>query len=300
MDEPPAANAAQIAYWNDKAATTWTAFQPRIDSVFAPLTELALQAAAAQPGEHVLDVGCGCGETVLALACAVGATGRVTGLDVSAPMAGRARERIIAAGLDQAAILLGDAQLAPLPPAGADLLFSRFGVMFFEDPAAAFANLRGAMRPGGRLLCLAWRALSENPWFAVPLEAGTPLLPPEPSPDLVAPDLDAPDPATPDAAAPGPFAFADPARVHQILAAAGWRDVTLSPREALLPLAPAGGLAEAVEFVTRVGPLARALAGLDPALQAKIRAAVEAALRPHETAAGIALTGAVWLITASA
>ncbi len=285
MDEPPDANAAQIAYWNDRAAVTWTAFQPRIDGVFAPLTALAIEAAAAQSGERVLDVGCGCGETVLALAHAVGATGRVTGLDVSAPMVDRARERIAAAGLDQAQILLGDAQLAALPPAGADLLFSRFGVMFFDDPAAAFANLRRAMRPGGRLLCLAWRALPENPWFAVPLAAGAPLLPPQPPPDPTA---------------PGPFAFADPARVRHILAAAGWRNVTLTPHEALLPLAPAGGLAEALEFTTRVGVLARALAEVDPAVQAEIRSAVEAALRRHEDGSGIALGGAVWLITALA
>ncbi|MGD0102741.1 MAG: class I SAM-dependent methyltransferase [Rhodopila sp.] len=150
-------NSAQIAYWNDRAAVTWTAFQERLDVLFEPLTALALDAAGPAKGEHAIDVGCGCGATVLALADRVGPSGQVLGLDVSNPMAARARERIAASGLTNVQIMVSDAATHDFAGAGVDLLFSRFGVMFFADPVAAFANLHRAVRPGGRLLCAAWR-----------------------------------------------------------------------------------------------------------------------------------------------
>lgn len=187
-------NTAQIAYWNDKAAITWTTFQERLDALFQPLTALALDAAKPASGERAVDVGCGCGATVLALAERIGSAGQVLGLDVSGPMAARARERIAAAGLSNAQVVVSDAATTDFERRDADLLFSRFGVMFFADPVAAFANLHLAMRPGGRLLCAAWRPLADNPWFRVPLEAARSFVPPQP-------------PADPEA--PGPFAFAD-------------------------------------------------------------------------------------------
>ena len=186
-------NAAQVAYWNDKAAVTWTALQDRLDAMFAPLTLRALDAASPKPGDHVVDIGCGCGATVLELASRVGPEGSVLGVDVSKPMAARARERIAAAKLGNAQIQVSDASVHNFEAGRADLLFSRFGVMFFADPSAAFTNLRRALRPGGRLLFAAWRPMAENSWFSVPLAAAADLLPPSP-------------PLEPDA--PGPFAFA--------------------------------------------------------------------------------------------
>ena len=276
-------NDAQIAYWNDHAARTWTAFQERIDAVFAPLTAVALDAAAARPGERVLDIGCGCGTTALELAQRVGPTGHVNGFDVSVPMAARARERIATAGLQQAEIVVADAAECAFPPAGADLLFSRFGVMFFADPGAAFANLRRGMRPGGRLLCAAWRKLAENPWFSTPLEAAGALLPPA---EALEPN------------APGPFAFADGARVKALLAGAGWQDVGTCAVDVGMRLAPAGQIAEATEFATRVGPLARAMAEVGPDVQSSVRAAVADRLRSHDGPDGVTLPGAIWLISA--
>jgi SAM-dependent methyltransferase len=287
-DAPNAAtegNAAQIAYWNDKAAVTWTTFQERLDAFLAPLTVIALDAAAAAPGERAIDVGCGCGATVLELARRVGASGHVLGLDVSGPMAARARERIAAAGLTNAAVQLSDAATCVLPHNDTDLLFSRFGVMFFSDPTAAFANLRRAMRSDGRLLFAAWRGLADNTWFTLPLQATQGLLPPGP-------------PADPNA--PGPLAFADAERVRGILAAAGWRDVAATRHDLPMRLAGPGQLDEAAEFATRVGPLARALAEADPSLYARARQAVRQALAPHDGPEGVSLNASIWLVSARA
>jgi SAM-dependent methyltransferase len=278
-------NATQIAYWNDKAAVTWTTFQDRLDALFEPLTALALDAAAPAVGERAIDVGCGCGATVLALAGRLGSTGDVLGLDVSEPMAARARDRIGAAGLSNARVVVSDAAVHTFAQANTDLLFSRFGVMFFADPVAAFANLRRAMRPGGRLLCVAWRPLADNPWFRVPLEAARDLVSPQP-------------PADPDA--PGPFAFGNRDRTLGILASAGWHDATLTPHTVPMRFAAAGQLEQATEFATRVGVLARILAEESPQVQARVQQAVAQALMAYDSPTGINLAGSIWLISARA
>ena len=284
MTDAAEGNAAQIAYWNDKAGANWTALQGQIDALFVPITELALAAAAPAPGEAVIDIGCGCGATVLALAERVGSAGRVLGVDVSEPMAARARERIAAAGLTNASVQVTDASTHGFA-AQADLLFSRFGVMFFADPTAAFANLRRGVRAGGRLLFAAWRPVEENSWFSVPLAAGRPLLPEEP-------------PADPDA--PGPFAFRDPARVRAILSGAGWREIEFQPRDVPMRVGGAGGLEETTDLLMRLGALARLLADVDADTRSRVRDAVRAALLPHDGPSGVVLGGAIWLVSARA
>lgn len=200
-------------------------------------------------------------------------------------MANRARQRITAAGLTNAQVVVSDASVHEFPRAAADLLFSRFGVMFFADPVAAFANLHQAIRPGGRLLCAAWRPLAENAWFTVPLEAASPLLPPQP-------------PADPNA--PGPFAFANRDRTHAIFTEAGWQAVTLTRHDVSVRLAAAGQIDHAADFATRIGILARLLADEGPELRARVKEAVAEALRGHDGPAGINLSGSIWLISARA
>jgi SAM-dependent methyltransferase len=278
-------NAAQIAYWNDKAAVTWTTSQERLDELFQPLTALALDAAAPAAGEKVIDIGCGCGATVLALADRVGPTGQVLGLDISEPMSARARQRIAAANLANAQVVVSDAAIHAFPPDGADLLFSRFGVMFFADPVAAFANLHRAMRPNGRLLCAAWRPLAENPWFRVPQQAAAPLLPPQPPSDPTA---------------PGPFALANHDRTLRILQDAGWHDVKLTRQDVPMRFAAAGQTQQATDFATRVGALSRMLADESPETRASVTLAVAEALKTYDTPAGIILSGSIWLISAHA
>ena len=203
--------------------------------------------APPQPGERVLDIGCRPGTTVLELAKRVGPGGHVLGADVSEPSVARARERIAAAGLRHAEVIVADASVHPFPPDSFELTFSRFGIMFFSDPVAAFANVRRAMKPGGRLALAVFRPGSEKLWPNAPLEAVRDLLPPIPAPG---PEE------------PGPFSWADPARVHRILGGAGFSEVSLTPLDPEIQLAGPKGEAEAADFVMVMGPLVRVLPNL--------------------------------------
>ena len=208
------ANTEQAEHWNTGPGVAhWVANQARYDRMHAPFTALILDAAALRPGGNVLDVGCGCGGTTLAAARLV-APGQALGLDLSGPMLARAQADAEAAGLANAVFQQGDAQVHPLEPATFDTVISRFGVMFFADPVAAFANIRSATRPGGRLVFACWQPLAANQWMLVPGAALAEHLPP---------------PAPAPADGPGMFAFADPDRLRPILAAAGWR-TSRSPR----------------------------------------------------------------------
>jgi SAM-dependent methyltransferase len=256
----------------------WVRLQAQLDAMFTPLTEAAMAFAAPSAGERAVDIGCGCGGTVLELAARVGPGGSVLGVDVSEPMLDVARRR--AAALGQVRLELADASTHAFAPE-ADLLFSRFGVMFFDDPPAAFANLRRALRPGGRLALAVWRPLTENPWMLVPLQAVLPLLPPQP-------------PADPEA--PGPFALADSDRLRRILAAAGFSAIELTPHDTVLRVP--GDVAEAAGFIIQMGPASRALAEADEATMAAAQAAIREALVAHRDGDGVALTGAIWLVGA--
>ncbi|HWA62483.1 MAG TPA: methyltransferase domain-containing protein, partial [Caulobacteraceae bacterium] len=195
-------NAGQAAYWNTLAGATWVAMQDKLDRQIAGVGAATIAVLDPRPGEKILDVGCGCGASSLELARAVGATGEVLGLDISAPMLEVARRRAAEAGLAQARFQVGDAQVWPFEPGTYDALFSRFGVMFFADPTAAFSNLRRALKPDGRMTFLCWRTVADNPIMTVPGAAAAKLFPAEP-------------PASPpDPNAPGPFAFADGERLR--------------------------------------------------------------------------------------
>lgn len=273
-----AANAAQVAYWNDAAGRTWADLQDRIDRQIRPLGLAAMERLAPASGEHVLDVGCGCGDTSLELARRVGPDGGVLGLDISAPMLEVARGRAEAAGARNLAFHEADAQTAALP-ASRDAVFSRFGVMFFADPTAAFANLRSALRPGGRLGFVCWRPLAENLWMRLPAETAAGLVPPAPPPEP---------------GAPGPFAFADPDRVRRILAEAGFTGIDLTPHDEAI-----GGLdlEGTVAMSFRVGPLGAILRerpDLAPLLRERVREAVSPWLRGD----AVYMPSATWLVSA--
>lgn len=276
------ANAEQRAYWNEQAGPIWVAMQERMDAQIGGHGARALAVLNARPGERVLDVGCGCGDTALAIARAVGATGHVLGIDISGPMLARARERAAAAGAKHADFALADAQTHALPAGAFDALFSRFGVMFFEAPVAAFANLARALRSGGRVVFACWQPPAANPWVAVPLAAlaGVVPLPPAPPPG-----------------APGPFAFGDTERVRGILGEAGLSDIAFRSEE--LPMA-FGGIDEAAAFLTELGPASRAVreAGGGEALREKAQAAIRAAVAPYARGGRVELASAIWVVSA--
>lgn len=271
-------NSDQIEYWNTQAGPKWVAAQEHLDRMLAPISEALLERAAVSRGERVLDVGCGCGQTTLALA-ERGA--EVTGIDISRPMLARARERAgDRPGID---FREADAAHASFEPAY-DLVFSRFGLMFFDAPKAAFANLRRALVPGGRLVFCCWQDFQDNPWVLVPLGAARPYLP-EPEEE-------------PDPRAPGPFALADVDYLHAILADAGFESVLIEPYYPTVHLGDS--LDEVMAFLQEIGPLSRALAELDERTRGQALASVRGALEAHVTAAGLSLDGACHLVTARA
>jgi SAM-dependent methyltransferase len=276
----PASNEEQVRYWNEVAGPRWVQFQERLDREMARLGVLAMERAGLAAGEAVLDVGCGCGATALEIARRVGLGGRVLGVDVSRPMLERACARAQAEGATHVSFLEADAQTAALGDARFDLVFSRFGLMFFADPPAAFANLRRALRAGGRVSFVCWQRLADNPWMLVPLGA-------------LAKHLSLPPPPPP--GAPGPFAFADPERVEEILRVAGFADVARDDvRE---PLRFGGGdLDGAVDFALELGPAARALreANAGPELRARVAASVREALVPFASGGAVSMPSAAW------
>ena len=262
--------AQQIANWNGDSGRYWVAQQDQMDAALLPVGLAAITQAAPKPGEHVLDIGCGCGATGLLLADAVGAGGHVTGLDVSAPMLDRARQR--SAGVTQLDWVLADAARHVFRPGSFDLLFSRFGVMFFGDPVAAFANLRQSLKPGGRIVFACWRALTENSWMNLPYQAALAHVPP---------------PRRSAADDPGPFAFADQARVARILTDAGFPPMQLAGGE---------GLDGATRRATETGVAKQALQDQPEALRTAAIASIRATLEPYVQGRNVELPGAVWLV----
>lgn len=276
-----AGNDEQIAFWNEDVGRRWTQQQERLDRLIAPFGQEAMRVASAQAGERVLDVGCGCGDTTLALAKAVGAGGAVLGVDVSAPMLARAQER--AGAIANLRFEKADASIAPLRGPH-DLIFSRFGVMFFSDPAAAFAHLHGALKPGGRMAFACWRAFAENPWVSVPSFAAMRVL----GPPRVAPDPHA----------PGPFAFADAERVRGILETAGFTRIKIAPFDAAMSVG--GDLDDAMTTTLQVGPVSAMMREAGDDQRAAVTAAVRDALSAHVGPDGVMMTGATWIVSASA
>jgi len=274
-----ASNEQQIEYWNGRAGRRWAAQQERIDWNLAEITEAVIPFARAKPGEHILDIGCGCGTATLMLARAVRPNGSVAGVDISAPMLAVARARAHSGQAD-IPFIEADASVYDFQPTF-DLVFSRFGVMFFADPFAAFANIHKAVAPKGRLAFVCWRSMPDNMWAAAPFAAAKHLLPPQEAPDPYA---------------PGPFAFADGARLTDILSRAGFHDVALTKFDGAMNMGDTP--AEAANEALNIGPLARAAAELDDAARAKILDVVATAMQKFATPRGIAPAAACWLVSA--
>jgi SAM-dependent methyltransferase len=257
--------------------------QERMDAMLAPLMTAALDRARPAVGEIVLDVGCGCGATLLALADRVGPDGSVLGVDISAPMLDRARERVRDSAVRNVRLTLSDAAVHAFEPGAFDLAFSRFGVMFFDDPDRAFANIRSALAAIGRLAFVCWAPPRDNPWLTVPLTVARQHLPPQPESDPSAPD---------------PFAFADPDRVSGILTRAGCSAIDIARHDTSIRICGPGEAEQAAHFAMESGPVGRAMAGAEAVARAAAEQAILAEFRRLEGPGGIALPGSVWLVSA--
>ncbi|MDH4040703.1 MAG: methyltransferase domain-containing protein [Gammaproteobacteria bacterium] len=280
-------NAEQIEYWNGEAGKRWAQDDDTMARLLRPISEALLEHAPLEGCKNALDIGCGGGSQSLMLAQRLGGDARVTGVDISEPMLEVARRKALEPAGGRAALefLRADAATHGFKPGGFDLLFSRFGVMFFDDPAAAFTNLHGALRPGGRLAFSCWQAMKKNDWVRIPLQAALQHLPP-------------PEPPPPNA--PGPFAFADPARVESILNAAGFNRVALQPFETTLRVSQGRELPEAVRELARIGPVSRLLTGQPQSVLDTVFPAIEDALRPWFRNGALDMQCAVWLVTGEA
>jgi ubiquinone/menaquinone biosynthesis C-methylase UbiE len=275
-------NSDQAAYWNGPAGRRWMERQDTQDVLLAPISKLLLDRSRPEIGERVLDIGCGCGATTIELAQRVGPAGHVLGMDISAPMLRRARERA-PAGLPLE-FVLADATVHAFEPGRSDLLFSRFGVMFFADPVLSFANMRKALRSGGRLAFASWREPRHNPWMMIALQEAYKHVPrlPELGPDH-----------------PGPFAFANEQRVRRILAEAGFSSIAMEVCNLSLDVAVGQGLEAAVSGALQVGPVSRALEGQPPVVMATIANAVRTAYVPLAKGDSVPLPASVWIVTAA-
>lgn len=276
-------NAEQIAEWNGAVGQRWVAMRQEVERVVVLFGTAALKVAAPLPRERVIDIGCGCGDTAIQIAEVVGPAGSVLGIDVSQPMLEVARSRGLSANLPQLSFREGDASSTDLP-GDVDLLFSRFGVMFFSRPSAAFCHLRKSLRRGGRCIFVCWRTPRDNPWAMTPLSAARRAL------DITPP------PGDPEA--PGPFAFADERRLRTILSDAGFSKIDLQRFDAAIFLGAAPR--SAAEASVQMGPVARLVREVGAERLPIVLDAIEDTLTPLAASNGnVNLNGSTWIVAAT-
>ncbi|MGW1539718.1 class I SAM-dependent methyltransferase [Streptomyces sp. NPDC002309] len=266
------------ALWNGVAGRNWVAAQDLLDVLLKPFEPLLAEPVVA--GARVLDVGCGTGATTVAAARRAGAEGSCVGVDVAEPMIAAARARAEREGVP-VEFVHADAATHDFAPGGFDLIVSRFGVMFFDDFAGAFENLRRAARPGAELRLIVWRGPQDNPFMTTAERAAAPLLP-----DLPHRDPDG----------PGQFAFAREDRVRGVLAESGWTGVAVEP----LDVSCAMPRKELERYFTLLGPVGRILQETEEPTRSRVIAALHAAFAPYVRGTEVAFTAGCWLISASA
>ncbi len=275
----------QSEYWNGQGGETWLQQFDVIDQFLEPFQSAVLQAAAIKEGEVAIDIGCGTGGTSIPLAKGAGAGGRVLGVDISEALVAEAKKRAAAAGASNAAFEVADAGAYGFDPGAADLLFSRFGVMFFGDPYGAFQNIRKALKPGGRVTFVCWQEIQKNAFFIIPMMAAFEVLgPPEPQPPR----------------APGPFAFGEEDYLRDILQKADLGNIDIKGVTAPMAVPEDFSADRAADFFVAFGPTKRLLEEQPAEIVEKVRAKIVSALEAHVVDGKVKLDGAVWLVQATA
>jgi SAM-dependent methyltransferase len=283
MTEPNPSTISPETLWAGQSGERWLTNVDRLEEMLEPIGQALIELGAFQQGEQIIDVGCGAGAMSISIAQKVGLAGAVTGLDISPVLVAEATKRAQDLGLENLNFVLGDAAIVELPLAQADCLVSRFGVMFFSDPHAAFTHLHGFLKPGGKMVFACWAPLLQNLWR---LEVG----------NIINAHFPLPTPIT---HAPGPFAFDEPLYVQEILQTAGFKDIKISPWQNNLCIGGAGSNTEsAAEFLLK----AVGIAQLPEDLPAKIRIAIhhelKERLKTFEAKDGVQMPAAAWLVSA--
>src|SRR5262245_58480181 len=280
MDDANETQDEQAKLWNGRGGRAWVDEQELLDRVFKPLEILLVEAVAADTRRQVLDVGCGTGSTTIAVARALGPHGRCIGIDISELMVTAARARAEWEGI-AVRFICANAQEHTFDPASVDMIISRFGVMFFNDPVRAFANLRRAATDNAHARLIAWRSPAENPFMTTAERAAAPLLP-----NLPARRSDV----------PGQFAFADRDRRHSILAKSGWSEIDIRP----VDFDCAVPEKDLVRYVTRLGPVGQVLQETDDETRARVIGAVLPAFDTYIDGGILRFQAACWVINAQA
>ena len=281
MSELTIANQEQREFWSDIKGDLWVTLQPRIDTMLATFGDKALDTLNPQSGERILEIGCGTGTTTLALGERVGASGEILAADLSRPMLNKAIERANLCAEHSITFVEADAQVHNFATATFDAVYSRFGVMFFDNPVAAFRNIRKAVRPGGRIAYVCWADRKANPWIRIPAGAAKAFL-----------DLPAPPPDD----APGQFSMENEHRVQQILHDAGWSDIGLE--RFTVDGSIGSNAADAANFITKMGPMSEPFALADSDTQNKTLQVIEEALMPYSNDSGVTLGFSTWIVSA--
>ncbi|WP_171013736.1 class I SAM-dependent methyltransferase [Chitinivorax sp. B] len=279
MEATHQANDEQTKLWNGPAGHAWINMQALLDQLFKPFENLLVEAVVRNAGHKVLDVGCGTGGTTLAIASRLGTNGYCTGIDISEPMIATAQLRSERDNTP-ASFICANVQAHKFEPACFDMIISRFGVMFFDDPVQAFSNLKHAARDKAKLRFIAWRSAAENPFMTTAERAAAPLIPNLPT-------------RRPDA--PGQFAFGDQHRIYSILHQSGWTDIQIQPIDVACTF-PEQNL---LQYLTQLGPVGLILQEADEQTRTRVIHVVRQAFDPYVHGMEVRFTAACWMVSAT-
>ena len=277
------ANAGMAEFWNGKGGENWLSREARLEASLRPFGQQAMAAGAITAGQRILDIGFGCGDSAIELAGKVGPEGQVHGVDISLAMVDAANKKAVKMDIANVSFECADAQTKAFQLASYDLVFSRFGVMFFDDPIGAFKNIYSALKPGGRLAFICWAPRNQNAWVGLPLQ-------------VVAKHLTLP--APPGLEEPGPFSLSEELRVNSILGAAGFANIAVEPYQ--IPFVLGGDVDEALSFLMQLAPSGGAINNAEADQETRARIALDMAdlLKSHTNNKGVSMGATALLVTA--
>jgi len=276
------ANTEQAEYWESRASS-WMSLESHHEQVIGLPGRMAMDRLGPRPGQFIVDLGCGTGQTTVELARRVAPGGRAVGVDIAAALLERAREHASEAGVDNVELLHADVQSSDIGRASFDGAFSRFGVMFFADPVTAFANVHNALKPGAVLSFACWQPVTSNEWMLIPAMAAVSVL-------GVMPEMPAPD-------APGPFSLSDPDRTRKLLESGGFHDVDISGHSDMMRMSE-DAIPWWVDSALKVGVAQRMLEDKDSETVERVRAAIDRDLRSRVQDGELALSRSAFLVRA--